>query len=960
MTVEAALIKLGTAAVGAAVKLWLADHTVAAEVGSSAVDLLAQGLATHRDKRRLNRLVENFTEAVVDRLEPILDHEFRTLPANERLAAVEAVRDTFDEAALVESDLFAADLDARHLDKLIRGRGRDFTTSLSADGTSLYSLLLRECCGYVIEISRGLPRFSPSILTEILRRDTQILTEIRTVLARLPQRDLNAGFEYDYRQLVARKLDRVEIFGVTLAEETRKYPLSVAYISLTATKMDDKVAGVGSRVEERLSRSRRLFIRGEAGLGKTTLLQWIAVRSARSDFPAKLGKWNSTVPFLIPLRRYADRELPAPQQFVHEIGRHIAEEMPEGWVHDQLRSGRAIVLVDGVDELPADRREEARSWLNDLVLTFRRSRFVVTSRPGATSSDWLREDSFTVLDLQPMSLRDIRTFVGRWHEAIRSLCVDDRTRAELDDYEQGLIQKLNVSGHLRKLAGYPLLCALLCALHRDRRAALPSSRMELYDLALHMILVRRDAERKIVPITGLNYTEKILLLGDLAYWLIRNGRSDVEAGRATARLEERLLLMRQVQADPETVYRHLLERSGLLREPVVGRVDFIHQTFLEYLAARTAIVNADDVGQIVANAHLDQWHEVVIMSAGHANFAQRDELLTGLLARADAEPERRDAMVLLAMASLETSPELSPGLRAEIERRAATLLPPRSPQAAKSFASAGEFVLDLLANTRPSDQEEVIFTVRALIETGLEQAVSILERYSSDTRVAVQDELIRGFDRFDEELYGNAVLGNIPREEVLKVSVENGDKLGALRHLRHVAQLYVSFREPGTYDLRAYPDHVRVLRLSGPDNTRCRVGVGEVPALPNCHRVSIYMARVQTIELFGHLPRLQVLELYRCSIAADAKPSELPDLFGRLVELKVRHCGDIDLSRFGRMPALRRLDLTGTRVRDLAPLYELTQLRTLRFTTGSEQDADELTRALPHTEVFWRPLPRTV
>jgi predicted NACHT family NTPase len=49
-----------------------------------------------------------------------------------------------------------------------------------------------------------------------------------------------------------------------------------------------------------------------------------------------------------------------------------------------------------------------------------------------------------------------------------------------------------------------------------------------------------------------------------------------------------------------------MERSGLLREPAAGRVDFVHRTFQEYLAAKAAVDN-DEIGQLVANAHDDQW-----------------------------------------------------------------------------------------------------------------------------------------------------------------------------------------------------------------------------------------------------------------------------------------------------------------------------------------------------------------
>ncbi|MFD9739519.1 NACHT domain-containing protein [Umezawaea sp. NPDC059074] len=788
MSIEAALISLGTVAVRTAAKLWLGDRKIAAEVTASAVDVLSGRLTKQLDQRKFNRMIDSFAEAVVERVEPIIDAEFRGLPENERLAAIDAVRDTFDQAPLVDADLFAADLDARHLDKSIRGRVPAQSKLLSADATALYDLLLRECCGYVIEISRGLPAFSSSALTELLRRDREILDGIRQVLARLPQRDRSADFDYDYRQLVARKLDQVEMFGVTLADASRRYPLSVAYISLTASSDE---LGQGSRVEELLAGDRRLFIRGEAGLGKTTLLHWIAVRSALGDFPPSLNEWNGTIPFFVPLRRYADRELPAPERFLDEVGRHISDEMPKGWVQQRLRDGRAVLLVDGVDELAPDRRDEVRSWLRDLVGAFPEARFVVTSRPGAAQPEWLHGEKFTVLDLQPMSPHDVRVFVERWHDAMRSVCVDDEAKAEIDTYQRGLTAQLDTRTHLRKLAGYPLLCALLCALHKDRRAALPNSRMELYDVALQMLLERRDNERGIDKLVGLDRTEKTLILGDFAYWLIRNGYSDAEMPQAIEQFDRKLSAMPQVEAGGREVYRHLLERSGLLREPVDGRVDFVHRTFQEYLAAGTAVKNADDIGVVVSHADLDQWHEVVVMAVGHASLRQREALFSGLLDRADNERENEDTLNLLALASLETATELGQALRSEIHRRAEALLPPKSLTAAKSFSSAGAFVIDLLAAAKPRTVKETVATIRAIADTGSAEAMRLLVPYTTDKRVGVQRELIGNWSKFDEEEYARNVLSKFP---IVEITVHSPGELRGLKYLSDVRIVEITYQ----------------------------------------------------------------------------------------------------------------------------------------------------------------------
>lgn len=213
MLVPIALIELSAAAMRAAAKLWLGDRDVAADASSSAVDFMAERLLNHMDQRRLYRMMEQITDTIVERLEPILETEFKRLPDNERTAAILAARDTINRAPLRGDALFAGNLDASYLDRYLRSQVPGLTRGLSQSGRDLYGLLLRESCGYVIEIARGLPSFSADALTEVLRRETDILSGIREILARLPQRQAQdaKGVIYDYRQLVARLLNQIEV-----------------------------------------------------------------------------------------------------------------------------------------------------------------------------------------------------------------------------------------------------------------------------------------------------------------------------------------------------------------------------------------------------------------------------------------------------------------------------------------------------------------------------------------------------------------------------------------------------------------------------------------------------------------------------------------------------------------------------------------------------------------------------
>lgn len=66
--------------------------------------------------------------------------EFRGLAENERFAALEALTTTFSAASLTDADLFAADLDAGHLDRAVRARVPEQTADLAEDGTAFYEL----------------------------------------------------------------------------------------------------------------------------------------------------------------------------------------------------------------------------------------------------------------------------------------------------------------------------------------------------------------------------------------------------------------------------------------------------------------------------------------------------------------------------------------------------------------------------------------------------------------------------------------------------------------------------------------------------------------------------------------------------------------------------------------------------------------------------------------------------
>jgi hypothetical protein len=467
--------------------------------------------------------------------------------------------------------------------------------------------------------------------------------------------------------------------------------------------------------------------------------------------------------------------------------------MPHGWSYSQLKSGRAVVLVDGVDELPEARRQEAYQWLEELVTTFPQARFIVTSRPHAVEEEWLTHQGFDYAELQPMELAAIDEFIDHWHRAVHEELFEPEGKAELENLPASLKAAIRRNRAIRNLATNPLLCAMLCALHRDRRRQLPSDRIELYQAGCAMLLERRDIERRVElrDYPPLTYRQKLPLLQDLAYWMLTNGWPEVPRRRAEDRLSRRLANMEGIPKgiDGTQVCRFFVERSGIIREPVAGKIDFTHRTFQEFLAAQAAL-DEDDVGVLVRNANDDQWREVVILAAGLARPKESGELIDMLIARGDKENEYRHRLHLLAIACLETAIELDPQVRTKVQERMAQVLPPNSMEEAQALASAGELAVPHLVSRPQYREPTAAACVRTLTLIGGEVSLPPLETYAEDTRAQVLGELWRGWDSFDREEYARCVLYPIVARDS-HVTLRRVSSLEGCQCLTNMAVLHI-------------------------------------------------------------------------------------------------------------------------------------------------------------------------
>jgi hypothetical protein len=450
-----------------------------------------------------------------------------------------------------------------------------------------------------------------------------------------------------------------------------------------------------------------------------------------------------------------------------------------------------------------------------------------------------------------------------------------------------LLVQIDTNSTLRDLAGTPLLCALLCALNLDRSGQLPRDRMDLYRVALSALLIRRDLERRLPQdiSSTLTEAERIAILMEFSWWMALNNRNTASISDFKAAVQRSLPQLKGVTDSSDKIAEFLLKRSGILRSPEEGVVDFIHKSFQEFLASQTA-VDGGHIGLLVERGSQDTWFNIVAMACGHANSVQRKELILGLLAAGDSEIRSSEvpgipAQHAAAAMCLDYSPVVQPELISEIEKRLNGLLPPPDAQSVAILVATGDASARLIdswlePNRSPAGVLNCMLVLRTI---GGDEAVKVFSKIFALFRddVGIVQVLLEAALGFDVDNYVMNVFGDKKLDIPLRLTLDQASVAERVPGIKSYTLEIALYPEDSASDRGGLPILEKVDALD--IEVRGALDLSALPTTPNARLADVLGCEsLRSYSGLNRSARLEVVSADGMAARASISGIRIPEL----------------------------------------------------------------------------------
>ncbi|GIF62508.1 hypothetical protein Ais01nite_05430 [Asanoa ishikariensis] len=355
----------------------------------------------------------------------------------------------------------------------------------------------------------------------------------------------------------------------------------------------------------------RHVILGDPGAGKSTL-------AAKLAYDLAADNDGTVVPLLVVLRHFS-AALQAGERTLAEHLIAVGKDpynivLTPDMVDYLLMNGRAVVILDGLDELTD---VALRRRVSDLVKGFALLHplvpVVVTSRRVGYAEAGLDPELFRTCALAPFDTERVAAYVRRWFQ------LDDGSApAERDRLATAFLTE---SESIEDLRSSPLLLSVLCAMYAADHF-IPRNRGQVYERCALMVFEQWDQLRGISRALGFEGRVRSAVQ-ELAWTLLTEHPSPEQPRHRIKRILEQHLIGKGFDEDQAAAVAVefldycsgrawiLAEIGSTSTEPIFG---FAHRTFLEYFAAEHLVRRSGTPEQVwerlAPQVRANQWEVV--------------------------------------------------------------------------------------------------------------------------------------------------------------------------------------------------------------------------------------------------------------------------------------------------------------------------------------------------------------
>jgi len=433
--------------------------------------------------------------------------------------------------------------------------------------------------------------------------------------------------------------------------------------------MDERSEPV--EVETLITKSDYLLVEGGAGSGKTTLLKHLTYCMA----PTNRDRFQTEelahyLPLLIRLRevneyftelsdlrkKQSGAEAVLAWYFQSKMGSalNIATAMTF------IKAGKAIILLDGLDELLPKHRQTVVNLFADLRVRYKGCKLACTSRPHGIDNTAVKRFGRRHVKILALNRKQVNRFINKWftHFYPGSAGIG-RKNAD------AMINTIRSHPAIDELTDTPLMLTAICILYHDGKE-LPEQRAELYKKFIDNLLYRRfdDSERV------------HQYLKALAFKMHKQGVTAEDRDFVTGVLQD---VYTQATEETAPAYKRRIEalfddlepRCGLLKYEN-GQYSFWHLTFQEFLTADHIADTRSDHVKAMASYWENKWYrEVVRLYIGYQSIEHKktaNDIIASVIDFPDEPPFKRWRLAGHAMLDIRPNRRID-GVLANVKKR---------------------------------------------------------------------------------------------------------------------------------------------------------------------------------------------------------------------------------------------------------------------------------------------------